>query len=149
MYMRYLSFIKDSILPNNNIFFTFNLINTDLTKKCLVNPNMKIDKFIEYISENVRDEFQINNNYIIEIVKPDENNNNILFNDPDYAPALKPSNMTIYELYGNSVFKSMLFYIRPKSNLRLNLNLIQTYVEKQKNSLSTPEITRIGKIYSI
>lgn len=111
------------------INMTFNLINTNITKNIDIDINMSVKDFINYVSVSVRDDFGINDNYKIEIVNIDENSKNILMREPDYAPALKPSNITLYEVFGKNIFETKVFYIRPTLGLRFNLSSIESVSE--------------------
>lgn len=108
------------------INMTFNLINTNISKNIDIDINMRVNDFINYVSICVRNDFGINNNYKIEIVNINENSNNILMRDPDYATALKPTNQTLYEVFGEKLFQNNIFYIRPTLGLRVNLKSIES-----------------------
>lgn len=108
---------------------TFKLLHTEITKNINIDMNMTIDKFIKYVSECVRKDFRINDNYKIQIIKPFNNVHNFT-NDPEYAPALRSSILTLYDIYGDELSKDPIFYIRPTLGLRVNIKLINSLNKK-------------------
>ena len=104
---------------------TFKLIDTEITTNIVIDMNMTTEKFIKYVSEYVREEFKINQNYKIEIVKP-MNTDYFITSDPEYAYAIRSSKLTLYDIYGDELNKQPVFYIRPKLGLYVNVKLINS-----------------------
>lgn len=104
---------------------TFKLINTEIKTNIDINIHMTTEEFIKYVSEHVREDFNINKNYKIQIVKP-ENTDYLLRNDPEYAPTLRSTKLTLYEIYGDDLIKDSTFYIRPTLGLYVNVKLINS-----------------------
>jgi hypothetical protein len=71
---------------------------------------MSIENFINYVKDKIRVDFNIDNNYDIEIVKAG-NPDNINGHDAELAPALEATNYTILQTYGDN-YKQIAFYIR-------------------------------------
>jgi hypothetical protein len=126
-------------VQETQISMTFNLINTNISKNIDIDINMRVNDFINYVSANVRYDFGINDNYKIEIVNVDvdEYSISLLMREPDYAPALKPSNLTLYEVIGKKIFENNVFYIRPTLGLRVNLNSIESVSKKKVDELDS------------
>jgi superfamily I DNA and/or RNA helicase len=72
--------------------------------------NSTIASFILNIKNKVRENFNIDNNYAIDIVEAGQFNN-INGRDAELAPALEPSNLTLLQKYENN-YKQTSFYIR-------------------------------------
>ena len=79
---------------------------------------MSITEFINYIKRKIRVDFDIDNNYAIEIVEAGQFNNEN-GRDAELAPALEYSVTTIREKFNN--YKQTAFYIRPVMRRRLSL----------------------------
>jgi len=91
---------------------------------------MSIENFINYVKDKIRVDFDIDNNYDIEIVKAG-NPDNINGHDAELAPALEPSDTSIREEFNN--YKQIAFYIR-KINRPLRIN-IPDYVENDNDNV--------------
>jgi hypothetical protein len=81
---------------------------------------MSIANFINYVKDKIRIDFNIDNNYDIEIVKAG-NPDNINGHDAELAPTLEATNYTILQTYGDS-YKQTAFYIRTVMWRRENLD---------------------------
>jgi hypothetical protein len=79
---------------------------------------MSIENFINYVKDKIRVDFNIDNNYDIEIVKAG-NPDNINGHDAELAPALEPSDTSIREKFNN--YKQTAFYIRKINRLRISI----------------------------
>jgi len=79
---------------------------------------MSITEFINYVKGKIRVDFDIDNNYSIEIVEAGQFNNEN-GRDAELAPALEYSNTSIREKFNN--YKQTAFYIRPVMRRRLSL----------------------------
>jgi hypothetical protein len=79
---------------------------------------MSITEFINYVKRKIRVDFDIDNNYSIEIVEAGQFNNEN-GRDAELAPALEYSNISIREKFNN--YKQTAFYIRPVMRRRLSL----------------------------
>jgi hypothetical protein len=79
---------------------------------------MSITEFINYIKTKIRVDFDIDNNYAIEIVEAGQFNNEN-GRDAELAPALEYSDTSIREKFNN--YKQTAFYIRPVMRRRLSL----------------------------
>jgi hypothetical protein len=91
---------------------------------------MSIENFINYVKDKIRVDFNIDNNYDIEIVKAG-NPDNINGHDAELAPALEPSDTSIRENFNN--YKQIAFYIR-KINRPLRIN-IPDYVDNDNDNV--------------
>jgi hypothetical protein len=99
---------------------------------------MSITEFINYIKRKIRVDFDIDNNYAIEIVEAGQFNNEN-GRDAELAPALEYSVTTIREKFNN--YKQVAFYIRPVMRRRLSLehpNLINNNENNQNNTPTAP-----------
>ena len=95
-----------------------------------INLDMSIENFINYVKDKIRVDFDIDNNYDIEIVKAG-NPDNINGHDAELAPALEPSDTSIREEFNN--YKQIAFYIRKIIRpLRIN---IPDYVENDNDNV--------------
>ena len=90
--------------------FYFKTIDTSQTIYYDIELNSTIASFILNVKNKVRENFNIDNNYAIDIVEAGQFNN---INGPDaeLAPALEPSNLTLLQKYENN-YKQTSFYIR-------------------------------------
>jgi hypothetical protein len=89
-----------------------------------------MNNFINYVKDKIRVDFNIDNNYDIEIVKAG-NPDNINGHDAELAPALEPSDTSIREEFNN--YKQIAFYIRKIIRpLRIN---ISDYVENDNDNV--------------
>lgn len=93
-----------------NYTFYFKIAYTE--RKCYYtfSSNTTIKNFIEKIKCNARNDFQIENYQIIEVVEAG-NFNNLNGIAAELAPALEPSENTLFEIYGNN-WKCKAFYLR-------------------------------------
>ena len=100
--------------------FYFKLAYTCQTINYDINLDMSIENFINYVKDKIRVDFNIDNNYDIEIVKAG-NPDNINGHDAELAPALEATNYTILQTYGDN-YKQTAFYIRKIDRpLRINI----------------------------
>ena len=110
--------------------FYFKLAYTCQTINYDINLDMSIENFINYVKDKIRVDFNIDNNYDIEIVKAG-NPDNINGHDAELAPELEPSDTTIREEFNN--YKQIAFYIRKIIRpLRIN---IPDYVENDNDNV--------------
>ena len=93
--------------------FFFKLAYSNQIKKYIVNPLWSINEFITYIKESVYLDFNIDPDSNVEIVESGQYNN-INGRDPELAPPIDPSHITIQEKYGNN-YRNVAFYIRNKN----------------------------------
>ena len=98
--------------------FYFKTVYTCQTINYDINLDMSIENFINYVKDKIRIDFNIDNNYDIEIVKAG-NPDNINGHDAELAPALEPSDTSIREKFNN--YKQIAFYIRSVMRRRLSL----------------------------
>lgn len=90
--------------------FYFKTVYTCQTINYDIDLDISITRFINYVKEQIRVDFNIDNNTDIEIVEAG-NPYNINGCDAELAPALEYSDTTIREKYGDN-YKQMSFYIR-------------------------------------
>jgi hypothetical protein len=104
--------------------FYFKLVYTCQTVNYDIDLNMSMTEFINYVKDKIRVDFNIDNNYDIEIVEAGQPDN-INGHDAELAPALEATNYTILQTYENS-YKNTAFYIRTvmrgRENLENNIN---------------------------
>ena len=98
--------------------FYFKTVYTCQTINYDIDLNMSITEFINYVKGKIRVDFDIDNNYSIEIVEAGQFNNEN-GRDAELAPALEYSNISIREKFNN--YKQTAFYIRPVMRRRLSL----------------------------
>ena len=110
--------------------FYFKTVYTCQTINYDIALDMSIENFINYVKDKIRVDFDIDNNYDIEIVKAG-NPDNINGHDAELAPALEPSDTSIREKFNN--YKQIAFYIR-KINRPLRIN-IPDYVENDNDNV--------------
>ena len=110
--------------------FYFKTVYTCQTINYDIALDMSIENFINYVKDKIRVDFDIDNNYDIEIVKAG-NPDNINGHDAELAPALEPSDTSIREEFNN--YKQIAFYIRKIIRpLRIN---ISDYVENDNDNV--------------
>ena len=110
--------------------FYFKTVYTCQTINYDIDLDMSIANFINYVKDKIRVDFDIDNNYDIEIVNAG-NPDNINGHDAKLAPALEPSDTTIREKFNN--YKQIAFYIRKIIRpLRIN---IPDYVENDNDNV--------------
>ena len=110
--------------------FYFKTVYTCQTINYDIDLDMSIENFINYVKDKIRVDFNIDNNYDIEIVKAG-NPDNINGHDAELAPALEPSDTSIREEFNN--YKQIAFYIRKIIRpLRIN---IPDYVENDNDNV--------------
>ena len=110
--------------------FYFKKVYTCQTINYDIDLDMSIANFINYVKDKIRVDFDIDNNYDIEIVNAG-NPDNINGHDAELAPALEPSDTTIREKFNN--YKQIAFYIRKIIRpLRIN---IPDYVENDNDNV--------------
>ncbi len=90
--------------------FYFKMVDTSQTIYYDIELNSTIASFILNIKNKIRENFNIDNNYSIDIVEAGQFNN-INGRDAELAPALEPSNLTLLQKYENN-YKQTSFYIR-------------------------------------
>jgi hypothetical protein len=90
--------------------FYFKLAYTCQTQNYLIDPNLSITNFIDDIKNIVPTHFDISPNEDIEIVEVGQPHN-INGRDAELAPALKPTDLTIKQLYEHR-YRQTAFYIR-------------------------------------
>ena len=98
--------------------FYFKTVYTCQTINYDIDLDMSITEFINYVKDKIRVDFNIDNNYAIEIVEAGQFNNEN-GRDAELAPALEYSVTTIREKFNN--YKQTAFYIRPVMRRRLSL----------------------------
>lgn len=98
--------------------FYFKTVYTCQTINYDIDLDMSITEFINYIKTKIRVDFDIDNNYAIEIVEAGQFNNEN-GRDAELAPALEYSDTSIREKFNN--YKQTAFYIRPVMRRRLSL----------------------------
>ena len=110
--------------------FYFKTVYTCQTINYDIDLDMSIENFINYVKDKIRVDFDIDNNYDIEIVKAG-NPDNINGHDAELAPELEPSDTSIREEFNN--YKQIAFYIRKIIRpLRIN---IPDYVENDNDNV--------------
>ena len=97
--------------------FYFKMVNTSQTIYYDIELNLTITSFILDIKNKVRENFNIDNNYAIDIVEAGQFNN-INGHDAELAPALEPSNLTLLQKYENN-YKQTSFYIRKRIEIQI------------------------------
>ena len=90
--------------------FYFKMVDTSQTIYYDIELNTTIASFILNIKNKVRENFNIDNNYVIDIVEAGQFDN-INGRHAELAPALEPSNLTLLQKYENN-YKQTSFYIR-------------------------------------
>jgi len=95
--------------------FRFKLAYTEQTQNYIINSNISVRNFIETIKNNVKRDFNLRDNEIIEIIEAC-NPNNINGIDAEMAPALGPTNASVKQIFGNR-HNNISFYIRVVSTL--------------------------------
>lgn len=118
--------------------FYFKTVYTCQTINYDIDLNMSITEFINYVKGKIRVDFDIDNNYSIEIVEAGQFNNEN-GRDAELAPALEYSVTTIREKFNN--YNQTAFYIRPVMRRRLSLehpNLINNNENNQNNTPTAP-----------
>ena len=97
--------------------FYFKMVDTSQTIYYDIELNSTITSFILNIKNKVRENFNIDNNYAIDIVEAGQFNN-INGRDAELAPALEPSNLTLLQKYENN-YKQTSFYIRNRIEIQI------------------------------
>jgi hypothetical protein len=77
---------------------------TEMTKIFKIKNNLTITEFLKYVNVYVRNQFNINDNYVIEVVDSDLGELGVSIQTN--------TNQTIYERYGN-IKSSLTYYLRP------------------------------------
>ena len=98
--------------------FYFKTVYTCQTINYDIDLNMSITEFINYVKRKIRVDFNIDNNYSIEIVEAGQFNNEN-GRDAELASALEYSDTSIREKFDN--YNQTAFYIRPVTRRRLSL----------------------------
>ena len=98
--------------------FYFKTVYTCQTINYDIDLNMSITDFINYVKNKIRVDFDIDNNYSIEIVEAGQFDN-VNGRDAELAPALEYSHTSIREKFNN--YKQTSFYVRPVVRRRLSL----------------------------
>ncbi len=122
--------------------FYFKTVYTCQTINYDIDLDMSITEFINYVKGKIRVDFDIDNNYAIEIVEAGQFNNEN-GRDAELAPALEYSVTTIREKFNN--YKQIAFYIRPVMRRRLSLehpNMINNTENNENNQNTTPTAPR-------
>lgn len=114
--------------------FYFKTIYTCQTINYDIDLNMSITDFINYVKNKIRVDFDIDNNYSIEIVEAGQFNN-VNGRDAELAPALEYSHTLIREKFYN--YKQTAFYIRPVMRRRLSLERPNTENEDENDDYPT------------
>ena len=97
--------------------FYFKMVDTSQTIYYDIDINSTIACFILNIKNKIRENFNIDNNYAIDIVEAGQFNN-INGRDAELAPALEPSNLTLLQKYENN-YKQTSFYIRNRIEIQI------------------------------
>jgi hypothetical protein len=119
---------------NQTIELSFKKVYTCKTVYYTIDVNFTMKQFINFIKSKAYNDFNINNNYKIEIVESGQFDN-INGSDAELAPALESCETTLREKYGEKI-KYVSFYIRQKLDIEIpeiNSNNIHNY-----NIPSTP-----------
>jgi len=119
--------------------FYFKTVYTCQTINYDIDLDMSITEFINYIKRKIRVDFDIDNNYAIEIVEAGQFNNEN-GHDAELAPALEYSVTTIREKFNN--YKQTAFYIRPVMRRRLSLERPNTENENENENDDYPRAPR-------
>ncbi len=94
-------------MTNSNVSKTievyFKIPFTEVTKIFKIKNNLTITEFLEYVNNYVRNQFNINKNYVIEVVDSDSG---------ELGIPIQTNNQKLYQIYGN-VKTSLTYYIRP------------------------------------
>ena len=109
---------------SQTITMSFKKVYTCKTVCYNIDVNFTIKQFIGYIKSKAYNDFNIDNNYNIEIVEAGQ------FQD-ELAPPVEPCETTISEKYGEKI-KYTSFYIRPKLDIEIpeinNQNIYNTHI---------------------
>ena len=97
--------------------FYFKMVDTSQTIYYDIELNSTIASFILNIKNKIRENFNIDNNYAIDIVEAGQFDN-INGRYPELAPALEPSNLTLLQKYENN-YKQTSFYIRNRIEIQI------------------------------
>jgi hypothetical protein len=97
--------------------FYFKMVYTSQTMYYDIELNSTIANFILNVKNTVRENFNIDNNYAIDIVEAGQFDN-INGRDAELAPALEPSNLTLLQKYENN-YKQTSFYIRNRFEIQI------------------------------
>jgi hypothetical protein len=97
--------------------FYFKMVYTSQTMYYDIELNSTIASFILNVKNKVRENFNIDNNYAIDIVEAGQFDN-INGYDAELAPALEPSNLTLLQKYENN-YKQTSFYIRNRIEIQI------------------------------
>ena len=90
--------------------FYFKLVYTDRAVRYSISPDKTLTDFINYVKVMVRDDFNISDNFNVEIVPTGQPY--VPGQDAEMAAALEHSNYyTIRDIYGDN-YKNISFYIR-------------------------------------
>ena len=119
--------------------FYFKTVYTCQTINYDIDLNMSITDFINYVKNKIRVDFDIDNNYSIEIVEAGQFNN-VNGRDAELAPALEYSVTTIREKFNN--YKQTAFYIRPVMRRRLSLERPNTENDNENENDDYPRAPR-------
>jgi len=119
--------------------FYFKTVYTCQTINYDIDLDMSITEFINYIKRKIRVDFDIDNNYAIEIVEAGQFNNEN-GHDAELAPALEYSVTTIREKFNN--YKQTAFYIRPVMRRRLSLERPNTENDNENENDDYPRAPR-------
>jgi hypothetical protein len=93
------------------------MVYTSQTMYYDIELNSTIANFILNVKNTVRENFNIDNNYAIDIVEAGQFDN-INGRDAELAPALEPSNLTLLQKYENN-YKQTSFYIRNRFEIQI------------------------------
>jgi hypothetical protein len=105
-------------MSNNQIIeLTFKKVYTNKSVCYNIDANFTMKEFINYIKSKAYNDFNINDNYKIEIVEAGQFNN-INGSDAELAPEIESCETTLREKYGEK-YKYVSFYIRPKLNIQI------------------------------
>lgn len=96
---------------NQTIEFSFKKVYTCKTVCYNIDANFTMKQFINYIKSKAYNDFNIDNNYKIEIVEAGQI-------DDELAPYLEPCETTVREKFAEKI-KYTSFYIRPKLNIEI------------------------------
>jgi len=109
---------------NQTIEFSFKKVYTCKTVCYTIDANFTMKQFINYIKSKAYNDFNIDNNYTIEIVEAGQ------FQDELAAP-IESCETTISEKYGEKI-KYTSFYIRPKLGIEIpdinNQNIYNNHI---------------------
>ena len=105
-----IQYLNHNILTMSEHRFYFKLVYTNQTIYYDIDLNSTMTNFILNTKNRIRENFDIPDNYDIEIIEVGQYNN-ANGRDAELAPALTPSDTTLIQKYRNT-YKNTAFYVR-------------------------------------